>query len=98
MSAHCLYVLGVRGHSARWTMETHRSVCAVGRTLIGESLCLAFVLFAVLGMICPVAKAQDCPQCVASDPPAPPLPMGLWVVQSHVYYATVLFVAEHMGA
>src|SRR2546430_17349162 len=97
MSAHCRYVLGVRGHSARWIMETHRSVCAVGRTLIGESLCLVFVLFAALGMICPVAKAQDCPQCVASDPPEPPLPTGLWLMTTHVNEVNVLFIAAHKG-
>src|SRR5437660_19757 len=97
MSAHCRYVLGVRGHSARWIMETHRSVCAVGRTLIGESLCLVFVLFAALGMICPVAKAQDCPQCVASDPPEPPLPTGLWLMTTHVNGVNVLFIAAHKG-
>src|SRR5437868_14832337 len=79
-------------------METHRSVCAVGRTLIGESLCLVFVLFAALGMICPVAKAQDCPQCVASDPPEPPLPTGLWLMTTHVNEVNVLFVAAHKGA
>src|SRR5438094_640895 len=79
-------------------METHRSVCAVGRTLIGESLCLVFVLFAALGMICPVAKAQDCPQCVASDPPEPPLPTGLWLMTTHVNEVNVLFIAAHKGA
>src|SRR5437762_12409842 len=97
MSAHCRYVLGVRGHSARWIMETHRSVCAVGRTLIGESLCLVFVLFAALGMICQVAKAQDCPLCVASDRPEPPLPTGRWLVMTYVNVVNVLCIGVHKG-
>src|SRR5437870_11275098 len=98
MSAHCRYVLGVRGHAARRNRETHRSACAVGRTLIGESLCRVFVLFAALGMTCPVAKAQYCPQCIASDPPEPPLPTGLWLMTTHVNEVNVLFIAAHKGA
>src|SRR5205814_2625214 len=50
-----------------------------------------------LGMICPVAKAQDCPQCVASDPPEPPLPTGLWLMTTHVNEVNVLFIAAHKG-
>ena len=78
-------------------MKTHRSGRAVKQILIGQCVCLVIAFFSILGMICPVAQAQDCPQCVASDPPEPPLPTGLWLMTTHVNEVNVLFIAAHKG-
>lgn len=78
-------------------MKTHPSCSAVKQILIGQCVCLVIAFFSILGMICPVAQAQDCPQCVASDPPEPPLPTGLWLLTTHVNEVNVLFIAAHKG-
>jgi Ca-activated chloride channel homolog len=78
-------------------MKTHWSASAVKQILIGQCVCLVIAFFSILGMICPVAQAQDCPQCVASSPPEPPLPTGLWLMTTHVNEVNVLFIAAHKG-
>ena len=78
-------------------MKTHAPGYTLNRTLIGRCLCLAVAFFTTLDILCPAGQAQDCPQCVASDPPEPPLPTGLWLLTTHVNEVNVLFIAAHKG-
>jgi len=78
-------------------METHGSVRAVKRTLIGRRLWLGLAFFVASSLLCPLNQAQDCAQCGANDPPEPPLPTGLWLLTTQVNEVNVLFIAAHKG-
>jgi Ca-activated chloride channel family protein len=86
------------GRSWRWTMETQRSICTVGRTL-DQSNCLwlLFAFLATLGVICKTAYAQDCAPCAVNAVVEDPVSSGEWLLTKQVNEVSVIFVALRKG-